>query len=166
MTCPISPGRRRLDRRGGLDHYWVDPCSNYYFQNSSHDGLGCSRIAKSLGGTGYSHQYHPENAAIFDDIHTCPQKLLLWFHHVDWHYPHLVLKNGTKTTLIEYIRITHEEALVDVRQMLVQWKTLRKYVDVTRWKGVVGRMEQQIEDANVMGKKIVGFYQSLVQSTF
>jgi alpha-glucuronidase len=166
MTCPISPGRRRLDRRGGLDHYWVDPCSNYYFQNSSHDGLGCRRIAKSLGGTGYSHQYHPENAAIFDDIHTCPQKLLLWFHHVDWHYPHLVLKNGTKTTLIEYIRITHEEALVDVRQMLVQWKTLRKYVDVTRWKGVVGRMEQQIQDANVMGKKIVGFYQSLVQSTF
>ena len=163
MTCPASPGRRRrLDRRAGLDHYWVDPCSNYYFQNSSHDGLGCSRIAKSLGGTGYSHQYHPDNAAIFDDIHQCPQELLLWFHHVEWtEWPHLVLRNGTKCTLIDYIRVTHNEALEDVAGMLEDWKSLKSLMDYERWSGVLGRFEQQVNDANVMGEKIVSFYESL-----
>ena len=47
-ACPTSPGastagrragtgtgRRRLDLRGGLDHYWVDPCSNTGLSNYS-----------------------------------------------------------------------------------------------------------------------------------
>jgi len=35
QECPVSPGRRRLDAHGGLDHYWVDPCSNYGSNNNT-----------------------------------------------------------------------------------------------------------------------------------
>ena len=37
-------------------------------------------------------------------------------------------------------------------------------MDESRFNGVVGRMKQQINDANVMGDKIVDFYESLVRS--
>ena len=82
MNCPVSPGRRRLDRRGGLDHYWVDPCSNYYFQNSSHDGLGCSRISKGLGGSGTLKNEEKkkfEIVSVFLSLQYNPNSIILTF---------------------------------------------------------------------------------------
>lgn len=83
---------------------------------------------------------------------------------MDWYWPNMKLLNGTTCTLIDYIRITHKDALDDVAEMLEHWKTLATYMDETRFNGVVGRMKQQINDANVMGNKIVDFYESLVRS--
>ena len=60
-ACPTSPGlsladpdgsgsgsqRRRLDLHGGLDHYWVDPCSNTGQGNYSYHAIGCDRTTNS-----------------------------------------------------------------------------------------------------------------------
>ena len=74
------------------------------------------------------------------------------------------LLNGTTCTLIDYIRVTHKDALEDVAEMLEHWQTLKEYMDAPRFNGVIGRMQQQIHDAHVMGHKIVDFYESLVRT--
>ena len=98
--CPTSPGagvftkgtvdnitnRRRLDLHGGLDHYWVDPCSNTGMSNYSYHGLGCDRTT-SAWGTGYAGDYAPPNTAMFNSVETCPTNLLLWFHNLEWSHP-------------------------------------------------------------------------------
>jgi hypothetical protein len=51
-VCQASPGLARGelgDLRGGLDHYWVDPCSNYGMSNYSQFGLGCDRTTVGPG---------------------------------------------------------------------------------------------------------------------
>merc|ERR1711904_226659 len=74
--CPTSPGLslsvgkgKLQDLRGGLDHYWVDPCSNYGMSNYSTFGLGCDRTTTS--GTGYAGQYAPEVRDLFNNKTTC-----------------------------------------------------------------------------------------------
>ena len=71
-VCPSSPGlrgaergsgRHRLDLHGGLDHYWVDPCSNYGMSNYTYDGLGCDRSGSSANASD-GRSAHPSHRAL------------------------------------------------------------------------------------------------------
>ena len=164
-VCPTSPGvddkvasrRRRLDLRGGLDHYWVDPCTNYGCSNYSTFGLGCDRTTSMGTGTGYAGQYAPAVEKMFNSIATTPPKLLLWFHNVGWQHR---MPDGR--TLFAAINASHYDAVDEAAGFGTQWEALARNSvgeeDKERHAGVSARFAQQLRDAKVMRDHIVRQY--------
>src|SRR5690606_20701540 len=58
---------------------WTPP----YFHKASADGIGFDRTAK---GSDAISQYHEPLRSEFGNVETCPEKYLLWFHHLPWDY--------------------------------------------------------------------------------
>jgi alpha-glucuronidase len=181
--CPTSPGvdgdsssqssRRRLDLHGGLDHYWVDPCSNTGISNYSSFGLGCDRTTNSMYGTGYAGDYAPENTAMYNDVTRCPLRLLLWFHNLPWNhtmpkpsnYPAPLSSSGNDTiTLYEHIRFTHVDAVRQAADLAAQWESLQGAVDTLRFEGVRARFAQQVRDAKQMAHDIMVQYTAWMEA--
>ncbi|MCL6589367.1 MAG: alpha-glucuronidase [Firmicutes bacterium] len=103
-------------------------------------GIGIDRTVKS--GTGYTSQYHPPVAAMYDSLETCPEELLLFFHHVP--YTHR-LKSGE--TVIQHIYNTHFEGVEEAAGLKEKWLTLRGKIDAERFDQVLRRLEEQVEHA-------------------
>ena len=59
-----------------------------YYHQASADGIGFDRTMKGDQAVG---QYFPPVRDLFDDLATCPEKFLLWFHRCGWDYK---LKSG------------------------------------------------------------------------
>ena len=59
-----------------------------YYHQASADGIGFDRTMKGNQAVG---QYFPPVRDLFDNLATCPEKFLLWFHRCGWDYK---LKSG------------------------------------------------------------------------
>jgi alpha-glucuronidase len=99
-------------------------------------------IDRTPNGTGYTAQYARPNAALFADVHTCPENLLLFFHRVRYDY---CMKNGE--TLLQNIYDTHFVGVDDVEKMIAVWDGLRTELDTVVYEGVKSRMEKQLVNA-------------------
>ena len=69
----------------GADHYWLDPCTSFGWNNATQNGFGCDRSVGS--GTGYAGIYSPQLRALLERPETTPLELLLFFHNVPWETP-------------------------------------------------------------------------------
>src|SRR5690625_5775503 len=63
-----------------IDGYEYDMRGTYHF--ADRDGIGVDRTMAT--GTGYTVQYYPENRDLYEPIDTCPDELILFFHHVPY----------------------------------------------------------------------------------
>lgn len=168
-SCPISVAACHnntcIERVGAnTDHYWVDPCANFDFQNSSTVGLGCDRTSRGPGSR-LTETYAPALTAKLDDPATCPRELLLFFHNRRWDE---LLPGGSNVTLMQHIAAGHGQALTEVAAMATAWSGLRGAMaasgdpgDLARWAGVRDRLAQQVNDANVLSGVITKFYHGL-----
>ncbi|AXC12534.1 Alpha-glucosidase [Acidisarcina polymorpha] len=93
------------------------------------DGIGMDRTA---AGTGFAQQYPPSLAAKYDSIESCPENLLLFFHHVP--YDHR-LRSGK--TLVQSIYDTHYLSARAAGEYVPQWMTLKGLVDDDRYQLVL-----------------------------
>ncbi len=89
------------------------------------DGVGMNRTAS---GTGYIQQYPPELAATYENLSTCPDDLLLFFHHVPYDYR---LHNGK--TLVQDIYDTHYASALAAGQYVGAWEALQGKIDPQRY---------------------------------
>ncbi len=105
------------------------------------DGIGMDRTA---AGTGYIQQYPPELAAKYESLATCPDDLLLFFHHVPYDYR---LHSGK--TLVQSIYDTHYASALAAAQYVPQWMSLQGKVDPERYAQVLGLFEFQAGHALV-----------------
>ncbi len=121
-----------------VDGYEFDKWGTYH--RADLHTIGVSRSTKT--GTGYTGQYYPENKKIYENLETCPEKLLLFFHRVPYTYR---LKTGK--TLIQHIYDTHFEGVEEVIQMKEKWLILKEYIDDARFNAVLSRLDFQIEHA-------------------
>ena len=149
---------------GGLDdghQHWhfVDPCANYNTQNMSAFGLGCDRVDT---GTNFASRYLPPVAEMYNNLSTCPQEMLLFFHNLPWTYP--IDHNGTTIPLIDYISTRSEEARGEAEQYGQDWGQLRGLVDESRHSAVAARFKQQNVDALAFSEVIVGFYRNVSET--
>lgn len=103
-------------------------------------GIGVDRSVAS--GTGYAGQYHKENAEMYESPETCPEELLLFFHHIPYTYR---LKSGK--TLIQHIYDTHFEGVEQAVGLKEKWMGLKGLIDAERYEHVLERLEEQIEHA-------------------
>lgn len=95
-------------------------------------------------GTGYAGQYRPEVAAVYESLATCPDDLLLFFHHVPYTYR---LHNGK--TVIQFLYDAHYEGASGVEHYVDQWKTLHGSVDEHRYGEVLAQLQYQAGQAEV-----------------
>lgn len=121
-----------------VDGYEYDKWGTYH--RADHRAIGVDRTVKS--GTGYTGQYNKEVGEVYEDMETCPQELLLFFHRVPYQYR---LKSGE--TLIQYIYNTHFEGVDQAINLKEQWQSIKGKVKEPLYEHVLNRLEGQIEHA-------------------
>jgi alpha-glucuronidase len=99
-----------------------------YFHKADKDGIGFDRTAK---GSNALAQYSPEVRKQYENVNTCPEEHLLWFHHVRWDHK---MKSGR--TLWEELCAKYYEGVNSVRAMQKSWNTMKPYVDAERFEQV------------------------------
>jgi len=121
-----------------VDGYEYDKWGTYH--RADHKAIGVDRTVKS--GTGYTGQYHKEVRDMYENIDTCPQELLLFFHRIPYTYK---LKSGE--TLIQYIYNTHFDGVEQAIKLKEQWQSIKGKVNNGIYEHVLHRLEGQIEHA-------------------
>ncbi len=121
-----------------VDGYEYSRWGTYHF--ADRDGIGVDRTINS--GTGYAAQYFSPNRERYDHLHSCPDELLLFFHHVP--YTHK-LQSGE--TVIQHIYNTHFSGAEQAQELVRQWTSLEGNVDEARYTQVRERLEEQAEHA-------------------
>lgn len=102
-------------------------------------GMGVDRTNR---GTGYAMQYKEPVASLYNNMDTCPEELLLFFHYVP--YTHM-LKSGK--TLIQHIYDSHFEGVLDVESMIAKWKALEGLIGEDVYQRVLDRLFIQLESS-------------------
>jgi alpha-glucuronidase len=105
-------------------------------------GIGMDRTVAT--GTGYTAQYHSPVSDMFESLDTCPDELVLFFHHLP--YDH-VLHSGK--TLIQHVYDSHYEGEEQVEKFVEQWKSLKGKIDEQRYNETLARLEYQVGHATV-----------------
>ncbi|PXW90921.1 alpha-glucuronidase [Streptohalobacillus salinus] len=118
-----------------IDGYEYDKWGTYHF--ADRNGVGVDRTIET--GTGFTGQFHKENARVYNDLTRCPDELLLFFHHVP--YTHQ-LHSGK--TVIQHIYDTHFRGVEQVKAMIDAWQSLKEAIDPTRYTSVMERLEHQL----------------------
>ena len=119
----------------GMRRDWTPP---YYHQADS-VGLGFDRSHK---GTDAVSQYPKELCNLYNNINTCPETLLAWFHHVPWDYK---MKSGR--TFWEELCHKYDEGVSVTKDMLKTWDALQPYIDQQRFTEVQRKLRIQVRDA-------------------
>lgn len=109
------------------------------YHRADHHAIGVDRTKT---GTGFTTQYHPYVAALYDDIDTCPEELLLFFHRLPYDYR---LKSGK--TLLQHIYDTHYEGVEEVAGFIATWQSLRPYLPESAYGSVLDRLHRQLQNA-------------------
>lgn len=123
------------DIKGGRPD-WMPP----YYHRADSAGLGFNR---SSSGSNAVAQYPAQLAKKLDDINTCPEEFILWFHHVPWDFK---MKSGA--TLWQELCNRYQSGVESVETMQRQWTSAKPYIDPELWNDVNERLMTQARDAN------------------
>jgi alpha-glucuronidase len=145
-TGPLGVGGL-TDIAGDPQHIYIGSHYGPGIESSEHNGWGQWHRADKEGigmdrtnatGTGYIGQYSPEVAAMYESLKTCPDNLLLFFHHVSYKY---VLHSGK--TVIQHIYDSHYDGAAEAQTFSERWKSLRGQIDEERYQAVLKKLEYQ-----------------------
>lgn len=123
------------DIKGGRPD-WMPP----YYHRADSAGLGFNR---SSSGSNAVAQYPAQLAKKLDNINTCPEEFILWFHHVPWDFK---MKSGA--TLWQELCNRYQSGVESVETMQRQWTAAKPYIDPELWNDVNERLMTQARDAN------------------
>lgn len=110
-----------------------------YYHKADSIGVGFDR---TRNGSGNVDQYHEPLASMYNEISTCPEEVLLWFHHVPWTH---IMSSGR--TLWDEICHRYDRGVKQVREYQLTWEQMKPYVDQKRWVAVRAKLEIQESDA-------------------
>jgi alpha-glucuronidase len=109
------------------------------YHRADHLGIGVDRTPQ---GTGYTSQYKDANASMYADLESCPEALVLFFHHLKYTHE---LKTGK--TVIQHIYDTHFEGVSEVETMIQEFKRLQGRIEQQVYLRILARLEEQLESA-------------------
>ncbi len=118
-----------------VDGYEYSPWGTYHY--SDRNGMGADRTRAT--GTGYTAQYASHNEEMYEDPSTCPEELLLFFHHLPYTY---MLKSGK--TLIQHIYDSHFDGAEKAEGLLMQWRSLKGKLPEEIYSEAEIRFEKQL----------------------
>lgn len=117
-----------------IDGYEYSRWGTYHFADCH--GIGVDRTIQS--GTGYTSQYFAPRSEWYESRESCPDELILFFHHVP--YTH---KLKTGKTVIQHIYDTHFDGVLQVEELVQIWNSLEGKVDAERFEDVRSRLREQ-----------------------
>lgn len=131
----------------GAGHYGPGPWesasrpdwSPLYYHKAGTDGIGFDRTMK---GSGAVDQYHEPLKSLYDNVETCPEELILWFHHLPWDYK---MKNGE--TLWNALCHKYQKGIDEASSFIKVWESVKPYVDNYRYEEVHRKLIRQAKDA-------------------
>lgn len=150
-TCPLGIGwmvNPNFHYGPSVDGYEYSRWGTYH--RADHLGLGVDRTD---AGTGYVRQYYEPNASMYNNRETCPEELLLFFHHVPYTY---VLKTGK--TLIQHIYDSHFEGVEEVEEMIRIWETLEGKVPERAYGVIKERFARQLYNAKEWRDQVNSYF--------
>ena len=136
---------------GGVRKDWTPP---YYHQADSL-GIGFDRTPTGSNATS---QYHEPLRSLFNNVETCPEKYLLWFHHLSWDYQ---MKSGR--TLWDELCYRYATGLQDVRQFQKEWDKAKPYIDSERFFHVQRKLRDQCRHAQIWKDACLLYFQQFSQ---
>lgn len=135
---------------------WVDEgrpdWTSTYYHRADAFGLGFDR---SPTGSSAVAQYATPLAKLYGNRETCPESLLLWFHHVSWDY-----KMSSGRTLWQELCHRYQVGVDAVRTMQQAWSKLSGEVDVLRFAHVEGLLRVQEQEARWWRDSCVLYFQT------
>ncbi len=105
-------------------------------------GVGMDRSVAT--GTGYSGQYRPAVAKMYESLANTPDELLTWFHHVPYTY-----KLHSGKTVIQHLYDAHYEGAAAVERYATEWRTLATQMDERRYTEILDQLDYQAGQATV-----------------
>lgn len=133
--------------------YPIEWCPVYYHKADS-VGIGFNR---SSSGTNATAQYREPYHTLYNNIATCPERYLLWFHHVPWDYR---MRSGR--TLWEELQYHYQQGVDEVDDFLRIWKEARPYIDPQRWQEVDDLLHFQQQDAREWQRVCTGYFKTFI----
>jgi alpha-glucuronidase len=125
--------------------------NSVYYHRADANGLGFDR---SCTGSNAVSQYSTGVCEKFNDINTCPEKYLLWFHHVPWDYR---MKSGK--TLWDELCCRYNLGTEYVDKMINKWQTTKLYVDPQTFSQVSEKLQIQKKDAGIWKDTCIKYFQ-------
>jgi len=119
----------------GLRADWTPP----YYHKADSIGMGFDR---TLTGTANVRQYPEALCRLYNDINTCPENLITWFHHVPWDHK---MKSGR--TFWDELCHQYDDGVHEARRFLTVWDAMQPYVDAQRFSEVQRKLRIQARDA-------------------
>jgi alpha-glucuronidase len=126
---------------------WTPP---YYHQADSL-GIGFDRTTK---GSNAVSQYHEPLASQLNNLETCPEIYLLWFHHLSWDY-----KTKSGRTLWDDLCYHYDKGVNQVRDFQKTWDKTKNYIDEPRFVEMQKLLKRQAFDAKVWSDACVLYFQ-------
>lgn len=128
--------------------YPIEWCPVYYHKADT-AGIGFDRSSHGTDAVG---QYAEPYRSLYNDLRTCPETYLLWFHHLPWNYP---MRDGR--TLWESLNAHYNRGVEATEGYLDTWQRVRPYVEEadhdsgqasgSRWSRVNELLKTQVENA-------------------
>ena len=122
-----------------------------YYHQAAAEGIGFDRTKK---GDKAVEQYFPPVRDRFDDVTTCPEIHLLWFHRLPWDYR---MKSGK--TLWDQLCEKYYQGARQAAQLGQMWEGLSGIVDPQRHKAVAAKLALQATRAALWRDQILGYFQ-------
>ncbi|HEU4714038.1 MAG TPA: alpha-glucuronidase family glycosyl hydrolase [Pyrinomonadaceae bacterium] len=116
-----------------------DDWNPVYYHKADAVGIGFDRTKT---GSNTVSQYHEPVRRQFENLKTCPEKFLLWFHHVPWDYK---MKSGR--TLWDELALHYQDGVYWVRATRSQWAGLAGAIDPERHAAIAAKLAIQERDA-------------------
>lgn len=138
---------------GFIKHYPLEWCPVYYHQADS-AGIGFDRTHTGSNATS---QYREPYCSLYDDPSTCPENLLLWFHHLPWTY-----RMNSGRTLWEELQYRYNRGVSEVDDFCRVWQTCKPYIDEQRWRDVDERLQDQQQNAREWRDVCLKYFGSFV----
>lgn len=126
--------------------------TSVYYHRADEKGIGFDRSAT---GSNAIAQYAPAVARQFGDPKLCPDKFLLWFHHLPWDYR---MKSGR--TLWDELVLHYTHGVQSVGQMRTAWQGLAQYVDAERHAQVAAFLGIQEKEAKWWRDSSIAYFQT------
>ena len=127
---------------------WREDWLPRYYHRADSIGIGFNRTdhvepcQKGAQGSNNVAQYPEPLRSLYNDMETCPESLLLWFHHAAWDYR---LSDGR--TLWEHLCRHYDRGVTEAQDFVRIWQQVRPYVDRRRYEEQLWRLQRQADDA-------------------
>jgi alpha-glucuronidase len=123
-----------------------------YYHKADERGLGFDRTKT---GSDSVSQYHTPVSNQFSNLATCPEKFLLWFHHVPWDYR---LRSGR--TMWDELALHYQRGVNWTKTARKNWQALAGVIDAERHAAIAGKLAIQERDAIYWRDAVLLYFQT------